>query len=270
VLLVLVAAMLPRGVAFAVDGVAPPAQPVVVTVPKGFYVRTGTLGAVSPSEPGLPLYGRPGHMDVARDPLLSTGFLLDDEDQLVGRRRTVPALGAGGTDGRLIRNGRWAWAIFDVGGMDAFVAARGLSDAAVLAAARATTTDADYRVGPRIGASGLPRGFEQLVVARVGPYGALSAGELVQLWSEDGRREVVVSVFRADAPALALARFWAAQRGRRDSPSAEHPTGYHAALRVRGDLVTFVYGPLSQSRIDGVARSARAVDDAEWQAFLTV
>jgi hypothetical protein len=156
------------------DGeVGAPKGPYVVAVPDAWYVRQATLPARQTVEQQFPLYGRPGHLDPKRDALLSTGFQGDgDVDLLLGRTTPVAGLGENGSAGRLVRNGGWAWVTWSaVGGVDPFVAAHGLSDRQVVAAARAATVDAEGRSGPigKVGAVAFDASGREL--ARKGDMG---------------------------------------------------------------------------------------------------
>ena len=166
-------------------------------------------------EQSFPLYGRPGRFDPAHDALLSTGFLGDgDVDVLLGATRPVAGLGEDGPVGRLTRKGKWVWVTWSAAGEDGvFVAAHGLSDREVIAAARATVVDPEGLVGPsdreegtalRIRASG-----ERTDRSRLRAVGR-RAGDARE--GATGSRLISTRVMTAGRGAEALVRFWAKQR----------------------------------------------------------
>jgi hypothetical protein len=259
----------PASAATSGDAAGAPNGPFVVSVPRGWYVRGATLPAPQTFEQSFPLYARPGHLDPAHDALLSTGFQGDgDVDQLLGKKTPVPDLGENGLAGQLVRNGDWAWVTWSaVGGVDPLVAAHGLTDNQVIAAARATTVDPEGRDGPTIAKSGLPSGFDELAREPIGPdYGPPTA-EQITLVKADGTSVISMRVIQAGARARAMVQFWAAQRALRGDPGSDQRRINRAAVRARGDTVIVASGPTSQSTLTKIVGSAKSVDDAAWQAF---
>jgi hypothetical protein len=225
---------------FVYGATAPPAAP---DFDGGFAFYTSAAGAGRALAVGL-IGGEDG-FDALRDPT----------------PEEVPRL-TGGT-GTLRRNGRWVWVTWPGDGEDVvnLVAARNLTDAEVVAAARAAAVPNGGT--PSIPARALPLGMKKLVTAPVFPYGPHPT-EHITLVNATGKRHVELLAYTASRRVRELQEFWARQSG------LLQPAGPRSPLSVLGpqrDVVVLARGDAPARELARLAASMAQTDESGWQTF---
>jgi hypothetical protein len=244
---------------------------VPATVPAGWYL----WGATAPSaheraSGGSTYYAR--RDDPGSGPALAVGTMA--RDGFTGLRATTPGASAPRTvdglpGGRLARSGPYAWVTWLApGGTDVrLVAARGLADDAVVAAAKSArfTTHGPVAIDGDVLSDGtLPDGMTRLVSdAGIGPDGTYPAQDVV-LVDATGQARVDLSVFRGNAAERAFVRFWADQVPRRGSDAG---AAGHAVVAERDGRTVVARGDAPATVLRALVRDTAPTDTAGWQAF---
>jgi hypothetical protein len=234
---------------------------VPTAIPEGWFV----LGARAPRTPpgaGIPYYAR----DAKSGPALSVTSISCDGgcDQLAGsEERAVAGLGPYG--GSLVRNGTWVWVAWtseDNNDVRNVVAARGLTNREVIAAARAARTDPrNNGAAVAVGRRGLPRGFRELGKFPVGASGVPFDAQHVTLVSTDGTSTIDQYVFSAGAAERAAQHFWFDQL---PLLSGRHET----SVRVESiGRVVVTTGDASKALLTQLGTSVKPIDATQWEAF---
>jgi hypothetical protein len=231
------------------------------TVPAGWYVWGATAPAAGEQATG-------GFTFYARDrapgsgPALAVGSM--PRDGFSGLRDASPRAVRGLASGRRAHNGDVTWVTWLApGGTDVrVVAARGLDDDAVVAAARAARFPT---VGPpTVGGTGVPDGLTRLVVdAGIGPDAAYPAEQIVLVDGTGGHR-ITLDVFAADSAERAFVQFWADQEPRRGNASGART---RAAVAQRDGHTVVARGAVDPAVLRALTRATSRTDDAGWEAF---
>jgi hypothetical protein len=258
VLLVALAAMaVPARAVDAGDQRVVPAR-----LPAGWYVWGATAPAArTTASGGFTFYARKDQP--SSGPALAVGSLRRS-DEISTLDDASPRSVSGLPSGRLARNGDFAWVTWlgDTTDTVHVVATRGLSDDAVIEAARAARVGGS--AAPSIPASSLPDGVTRLVAdAGVFPDFVYPAQSAV-LVDATGEQRITFEVFDANAAERAFTKFWVAQEARRGGASSART---HAVTAVRDGRVLVARGAVPQSVLREVVASAAPVDDSGWQAF---
>lgn len=164
----------------------------------------------------ITLYAHPQIKDPAHGPALVVGQSQDNGGSgpwigaPTGRVRPVRGL-PGGVVGELRHGASITWVLWPTGGEDttAFVAGRGLSDAAVIHAARGALTSSHPGIDTvqRVAPTNLPADFRPLVRAPIGLNGS-AVGQHIVLFDVGGTSRIFVTAYRAGSGTRALQRFW--------------------------------------------------------------
>ena len=161
------------------------------------------------------------------------------------------------TEGSRAR-GRYTWVTWAGEGQDVvnLVSGRDLSDAAVVAAARAAR-------GSSIAPKGIPDGLDRLLSADIFPDGAVPA-ERITLVDASGTKRVKLEAFDASPLVRAMQQFWVEQSSRREHSGAG---GRTAVLGPQRRPIVVARGDASVAELKSIAASMRATDAAGWQTF---
>ena len=231
------------------------------TVPPGWYVWGATAPAAGEQATGgFTFYARDGAP--GSGPVLAIGSMA--RDGFSGLRDPSPRAVSGLPSGRRARNGDVAWVTWLApGGADVrVVAARGLDDDAVVAAAKAARFPASGP--PTVGGDGVPDGLTKVVAdAGIGPDTTYPAEQIVLVDATGGRR-VTLDVFTADRAERAFVQFWADQAGRRGSGSDART---RAVVVQRGSRTVVAQGAVDPAVLRALRRATTRTDDAGWEAF---
>lgn len=189
--------------------------------------------------------------DLAHGRALAVGSISGEDGFDNLRDAHVEAVGGEGPPGaELARNGNFAWVTWpDADAQDTLhlVAARGLSDDEVVAAARGR----------------IPGGIEQLVRADIGPDYSAPA-QAIELVDREGKQHVWLDVFAGSADVRAMQQFWVAQSARRASTNG---AGRPAVMGPQKRVIVVARGDASARELQRLASSMRPTDESRWQAF---
>lgn len=249
-LVVIAGTVVPSSLATAAIGPIPAGRRYVPTpLPAGWFVNRATPPIESAGDGGFSYYG--DRSDLAHGRALAVGAI-GSEDGFDGLRDAHPkAVGAKGPpDAKLSRNGNFAWVTWpDPDAQDTFrlVAARGLSDDEVLAAARGR----------------IPDGIQQLVRAEIGPDYSAPA-QHIDLVDRSGQQHIHLDAFAGSAAVRAMQQFWVQQSALRTHGNGG---GGLSVIGPQERVIVVARGDASARELRRLAASMRATDAAGWESF---
>jgi hypothetical protein len=235
-----------------------PAQPVIVRpLPAGWSVKDAQRAEEGPVYQQS-LYLAPGS-SADRGPALAVG----QHDQDMGSGLCTSPVGIPVFNGPTHTVVRRTGDLIEIGweidtDQPGYVLGRGLTEAQVVAAARAANIT---RTSATIGADGLPPKFRRVATAPVVPNALL--GERITLVRDDGEHSVWIGAYDTSGAAKTLARFWRATVNDRN---CRWQYVRRTAVDV-GDTTVYVEGGTSRRIVREVASNLVKTDEKGWAAF---